>query len=236
MLGLTVAKVVTDNWKGIAKAILIVIAALVGWHYASKLFTHDTVTVTHTVVDTTEVNFLRQQLELRDAQLAADTLAMQQFESMVNNAQTSKDSAIAFYEKIIRDLKDSTHPGMIVIPEAKASKVFTSTDANGFKYQDTVSVVYHYPPLNSFDVDLLLAKRMVITTHTDTSTITTVRSALPDIFVGFNYVDESMFAQADIVIGRWKFSAGYRVITMGGYVPGEGSLRDVEFGVAYKIF
>jgi hypothetical protein len=230
----TFSSFVANNWKGIAKIFALATVLLVGYHYVSKLFTHDTVTLTKTVRDTTEVAALRRQIQLKEVEHGEDLLALAQFKGMVEDVKASKDSAIAFYERIIADLTDTTHPNSIAIPRATASREFISTVA-GKDYRDRVSVVYHFPPLDSFDIDLLLAAREIVTEHEETRTITTVHSTLPDIWAGMTFADESIFAQADMTVDRWKFSVGYRLGTF-DHTALDGPLSNWLFGAQYKIF
>jgi len=192
------------------------------------------VTLTKTVRDTAEVAALRVQLNLKSVEHGEDLLALAQFKGMVEDVKASKDSAIAFYERVIADLTDTTHPNSIVIPRASASRDFISTVA-GKDYRDRVSVVYHFPPLDSFDIDLLLAAREIITEHEETRTITTVHSTLPDIYAGITFAEESIFAQADMTAGRWKFALGYRLGTF-NWTPLDSPIANWLLGVEYKVF
>lgn len=232
---MTITPFVSANWKNIVKVVVIVIVLTVFDLRGAKLFVKpETVTIVKTVVDTTQVEFLKQQLVLKEAEIEADTLALDQFASQVDDMQASKDSAIAFYQRTLYGLQ---HPsdGTIVIPKATASKVFQSTDKNGFTYQDTVSVTYSFPPLDRFELSLILAPRSVITTHEDTTTVTTLTSRFPKLYVGPALTTHSLFGGVGVGWGNYLLTVDYRLASF-GWTPGTLPLDNFMVGLRYKLF
>jgi hypothetical protein len=72
---MTITPFVSANWKNIVKVVVCVIVATVLIRWGAKLFVKpETVTIVKTVVDTTQVEFLKQQLVLKEAEIEADTL------------------------------------------------------------------------------------------------------------------------------------------------------------------